>query len=105
MSDAVPEIRFIANLWTLVEHPSAGDEWSLAEKVGAVKEAGFDGVNHRGSAELHILLEQHGLEFSGLFDANDPSEYADLIRTQLECGSSTINVQLCDHDTPVEEAI
>jgi len=105
MSDAVPEIRFIANLWTLVEHPSAGDEWSLAEKVGAVKEAGFDGVNHRGSAELHILLEEHGLEFSGLFDANDPSEYADLIRAQLECGSSTINVQLCDHDTPVEEAI
>jgi len=45
MSDAVPEIRFIANLWTLVEHPSARDEWSLAEKVGAVKEAGFDGVN------------------------------------------------------------
>ena len=38
MSDAAPEIRFIANLWTLVEHPSAGDEWSLAEKVGAVKE-------------------------------------------------------------------
>lgn len=105
MSDSAPEIRFVANLWTLVEHPSGQDEWSLAEKVAAVKEAGFDGINHRGSSELHVLLEEHGLEFSGLFDANDPVEYADLIRAQLECGSSTINVQLCDHDTPVAEAV
>ena len=50
MSDSAPEIRFVANLWTLVEHPSGQDEWSLAEKVAAVKEAGCDGINHRGSA-------------------------------------------------------
>ena len=102
---ASPRIRFIANLWTLVGHPSPEAEWSLAEKVKAIKEAGFDGVNHRGRPELKKLLDQYGLEFSGLFDADDPAEYAALIRAQLECGSTTINVQLCDHDTPLEEAI
>lgn len=105
MSDLVPEIRFIANLWTLHQHPCEQAEWSLAEKVAAVKEAGFDGVNGRGSAELKVLLEDYDLEFSGLFDANNPAEYADLIRAQMDCGAKTINVQLCDHDTPVEEAV
>ncbi|MEC9054004.1 MAG: xylose isomerase [Verrucomicrobiota bacterium] len=105
MSDSPAEIRFIANLWTLVEHPSASGEWTLSEKVAAVRDAGFDGINDRGSEELRVLLDEHGLEFSGLFDANDPAGYADLIRAQVECGSSTINVQLCDHDTPVAEAV
>ncbi len=101
----VPEIRFVANLWTLTGYPSPNGEWSLEEKVSAIKDAGFDGVNDRGSEKLRGLLEKHELGFSGLFDANDPAEYRDLIRAQMDCGASTINVQLCDHDTPVVEAV
>ena len=67
MSNSPAEIRFIANLWTLVEHPSASGEWTLSEKVSAVRDAGFDGINDRGSEELRVLLDEHGLEFSGLF--------------------------------------
>ena len=104
MSSA-PRIRFLANLWTLWDHPSAESEWTLEEKVRAIKEAGFDGINYHASAELGALLKEYELEFGGLFDANDPAEFASLIRAQLECGSTTINVQLCDHDTPIEEAI
>ncbi|NIP96203.1 MAG: xylose isomerase [Akkermansiaceae bacterium] len=103
--DPLPRIRFIANLWTLVEHPSPEAEWSLEEKVEAIAEAGFDGVNHPGSPELKALLDDCDLAFSGLFDANDPADYASLIKAQLDCGATTINVQLCDHDTPAEEAI
>jgi hypothetical protein len=100
-----PSIHFIANLWTLGEHPSAESEWSLEEKIVAVKEAGFAGVNHGATPELKTLLKQYDLAFSGLFDACDPADFASLIKAQVECGSTTINVQLCDHDTPVEEAI
>jgi hypothetical protein len=100
-----PSIHFIANLWTLEEHPSAESEWSLEEKIVAVKEAGFAGVNHGATPELEALLARHDLAFSGLFDASDPAEFAALIKAQVDCGSTTINVQLCDHDTPVEEAI
>ena len=100
-----PSIHFIANLWTLGEHPSAESEWSLEEKIVAVKEAGFAGVNHGATPELKTLLKRYDLAFSGLFDACDPADFASLIKAQVECGSTTINVQLCDHDTPVEEAI
>ncbi len=102
---STPEIHFIANLWTLVEHPSSECEWTLEEKLKAVKAAGFQGVNHPGTPELKELLDQHELGFSGLFDANDPAEFAALIKAQVDCGSTTINVQLCDHDTPLEEAV
>ena len=105
MNRNFPEIRFAANLWTLSEHPSSRAEWTLEEKVAAIKDAGFDGVNDRGSDQLRALLESYELGFSGLFDANDPAEYGELIEAQLRCGASTINVQLCDHDTPVSEAI
>lgn len=102
---SAPRIQFLANLWTLWDHPSVEGEWSLTEKVLAIKTAGFDGVNYRASAELKTLLVEHELVFGGLFDACDPTEFADLIKAQLDCGSTTINVQLCDHDTPVEEAV
>lgn len=104
-SPALPRIHFIANLWTLVGHPSEADEWTLEEKIKAISEAGFDGVNDRGRPELKALLEKYGLSFSGLFDADDPSEFASLIAAQVDCGASTINVQLCDHDTSIDEAI
>ena len=105
MATVFPEVRFVANLWTLSDYPSADLEWNLEEKVRAIKNAGFDGVNDRGSDHLRDLLEKYDLGFSGLFDANDPADYGSLIRAQMACGASTINVQLCDHDTPVDEAI
>jgi hypothetical protein len=102
---SAPRIVFIANLWTLVEHPSASSEWSLETKLQAIKEAGFAGVNWKGSPEIASLLRSFGLRFSGLFDASDPNDFERLIREQMDASAETINVQLADHDTPVEEAI
>ena len=39
-----PVLRHVANLWTLMGHPSPENEWSLEQKLSAIKEAGFDGV-------------------------------------------------------------
>ena len=90
-SSSLPRIHFIANLWTLVGHPSEAGEWTLEEKIKAISEAEFDGVNDRGCPELKTLLEKYDLGFSGLFDADDPSEFASLITAQMDCGASTIN--------------
>ena len=38
-----PILRHIANLWSLVGYPSPKKEWSLEQKLRAVKAAGFDG--------------------------------------------------------------
>lgn len=100
-----PRMLFVANLWTLMEHPSAAAEWSLERKFQALKEGGFDGVNWKGSPEIAQLLHSFGLRFSGLFDASAPQEFAPLIRAQMDAGAETINVQLANHDTPVAEAI
>ena len=100
-----PRVHFVANLWTLVGHPTPEAEWSLEQKFEAIKEAGFDAVNWFANPELKPLLDRFDLKFAGLFDANDPADYAALIRAQLDCGATTINVQLCDHDTPLDEAV
>ena len=34
-----PVLRQIANLWTLVRHPSRETEWTLDEKLRAIKDA------------------------------------------------------------------
>src|ERR1700712_1006239 len=60
-----PVLRHIANLWTLMGHPSRGSEWSLDEKVSAMKDAGFDGVCWAPSPELHEGAQRHGLTFVG----------------------------------------
>ena len=39
----MPRISHIANLWSLVGHPSKAKEWSLEKKIKAVADAGFDG--------------------------------------------------------------
>ena len=39
----MPNIAHIANLWSLVNHPTAATQWSLDKKIKAVKAAGFDG--------------------------------------------------------------
>ena len=56
-----PVLRHIANLWTLMQHPSAEDEWTLEEKLEVMKDAGFDGVCWAGSQELHDGAVRLGL--------------------------------------------
>ncbi len=105
MIDQPPRIYFIANLWTLTNHPSAAAQWSLKQKFQAVQDAGFDGVNWAANPEVAGLLKEFGFQFSGGFDCSRESQFEPLIRAQMEAGAATINVQLANHDTPVDEAI
>ena len=100
-----PRIIFIANLWTLMEHPSAEAEWSLEKKLEAVKDAGFDGVNWFVEPATTALLQKFELKFSGMFNFPREEDFAALIQAQMDAGAETINVQLGQHDTPVEEAV
>jgi len=105
MSASHPHLLFIANLWTLVEHPSTVAEWSLEQKFQAIKDADFDGVNWRAGAQINQLLKKFGFRFSGMFDFPCDTRLERLISEQMEADAETINVQLGDHDTPTEEAI
>ncbi|HWA87273.1 MAG TPA: hypothetical protein VG710_13680 [Opitutus sp.] len=94
-------VAFIANLWTLVGHPSPANEWSLERKLRAIADAGFDGITTRLTPEHRRLAGKHGLKhLIGYISSSDPAEFAGRIREQKEGGALHINVQMDDHDTP-----
>ncbi|WP_438480512.1 sugar phosphate isomerase/epimerase family protein [Oleiharenicola lentus] len=97
----MPHIAHIANLWTLVGHPSLKKEWSLDKKIKAVADAGFDGITTAVTPEHRRLAEKHGLaHILGFISSDNPDDFAKLIRDQKEGGAVHINVQMDDHDTP-----
>jgi sugar phosphate isomerase/epimerase len=97
----MPQIAHIANLWSLVGHPSPKKEWSLERKIKAVAAAGFDGFTTAVTPEHRRLAEKHGLKhILGFISSSNPADFARLIRAQKEGGAVHINVQMDDHNTP-----
>lgn len=97
----MPSLAHIANLWTLVGHPSPAREWSLDRKLRAITAAGFDGITTRLTPEHRRLAEKHGLRhLIGFISSDQPEEFAALLRSQKEGGAVHINVQMDNHDTP-----
>lgn len=99
-----PRIVFAATLWSLTEHPSPKREWSLAMKMRAISEAGFDAVAARAGPEHRRPLDRFGLRLGGVFSSSDPREFRKLIRKQRDAGAEVINVQIGDDFTPVDTA-
>jgi len=100
-----PRLVHIANLWSLVGYPPGKKEWSLEQKIAAVKEAGFDGFTTLLDAKHAQLASKHGLCTIGYFASGKPSDFRSLIQQNGDAGALRINVQLADHDTPVEKAV
>jgi hypothetical protein len=100
-----PVLHHIANLWTLVQHPSKEGEWSLEQKLGAIKEAGFDGVCWAGSPELHEGTKRLGLIFVGGMSSGKAAEFPRLLKELKDTGAHHVNVQLADEDTLTPEAL
>ncbi|MEY2429149.1 MAG: hypothetical protein QOJ40_2034 [Verrucomicrobiota bacterium] len=100
-----PVLRHIANLWTLVWHPTKGKEWSLEHKLRAIKEAGFDGFTTQLTPGHARLGDKLGLIRVGYFSSGNDKELARLLRQQKGAGAVHINVQLGDHDTPTNIAV
>jgi hypothetical protein len=100
-----PVLRHIANLWSLVDYPTAQKPWALEQQIAAIKDAGFDGFTTSATRRHARLAEKYGLVILGSFSSAKSSEFRRLIQQNLDAGALHINVQLADHDTPVEESI
>lgn len=97
----MPKISHIANLWSLVGHPSPKKEWTLDRKIKAVAEAGFDGITAALTPDHRRAAEKYGLkDLLGFISTGNPDEFERMLREQKESGAVHINVQLDDHDTP-----
>ena len=79
-----PILRHIANLWTLMGHPTKAAEWSLDEKLAAMKAAGFDGVCWGGSPELRDGCRKHGLIFIGGMASGNVADFPRLLQEQKD---------------------
>jgi hypothetical protein len=100
-----PTLRHIANLWTLMQHPSRDEEWSLDQKLGAIKEAGFDGVCWAGSPELCEGAKRHGLIFVGGMASGNAEEFPELLEDLKRYGAHHVNVQLAADDVLTPDAL
>jgi hypothetical protein len=100
-----PVLRHIANLWTFMGHPSRENEWSLEQKLQAIKEAGFDGVCWAGSAELFRGCQQFGLMFVGGMASGNSTEFPRLLSDLKDFGAHHVNVQLAGDETLTPEAV
>jgi len=101
----MPQLAQIANLWTLVGHPSKRREWSLDAKVAAIAAAGFDGLADRLTATHRRLADKYGLpHLLGFFATDNATEFESLLRGQMIGGATHINVHLGRHDTPPDLA-
>lgn len=104
-SQMMPVLRHIANLWTLMNHPSRESEWTLDEKLRAIRDAGFDGVCWAPSAELADGARRYGLTVVGGMASANALEFPGLLRDLKDAGAVHINVQLGRHDTLTPEAL
>ena len=95
-----PEIVMCAALWSMIAWPSAKREASPAQKMKAVKAAGFDGICGFITPELKGLADAQGLRLMSGFDAKSASDAMPRLKAQKELGVRFINIQLMNHDTP-----
>ena len=100
-----PVLRHIANLWTLMQHPSRETEWPLDRKLEAIKEAGFDGVCWAGSPELHAGAKRLGLIFVGGMASGSAKEFPGLLADLKKFGAHHLNVQLAGDEVLTPEAV
>lgn len=88
-----------------MNHPSAGSEWTLEEKLRSIREAGFDGVCWAPIPGLAEGLRRYGLIFVGGMASANVQDFAGLLRDLKDAGALHINVQLGRHDTLTPEAL
>ena len=100
-----PQLHLIAAAWSLTNYPSAEKQWSWEKKVKAAKEAGFVGMSAGVVPELTQALRQHKMALVGGIDVGEVGEAEAKLRAFKDAGAVHVNVQLCDHDTPIAKAV
>jgi hypothetical protein len=98
-------LRHVANLWTLMQHPSRQREWTLNEKLDAIQAAGFDCVCWAPSPELTEGLKRRGLIFVGGMASGNVAAFPALLDELREAGTLHVNVQLGGDELPTDDAL
>jgi hypothetical protein len=102
----MPQLRTFANLWTLWDHPAAGPtEWSLAQKIGAIADAGFHGVMGEPRAGVGPLAHAHNLSYIAFQRLDAPDDFSAALSVCRDEGATAVQVHLGWHDTDSDAAL
>ena len=100
-----PQLHLVAAAWSLTNYPSAEQQWSWKKKVKQAKKAGFVGMSAGAVPELVEALRDNDMALIGGVDVGEVGEAEPKLQIFKEAGAVHINVQLCDHDTPIAKAV
>jgi hypothetical protein len=95
-------LLLFASLWSLRQYPTKSREWSWPRKFAAIRAAGFDGVF---SPPIPELAERAGLLYLAVTSVGPATPTAPTFAAARELGAIGLDVQLCDHDTPLRGAL
>ena len=100
-----PKIYHIASLWTLSGYGDQSSEWSMEQKLNAIRTAGFDGFAGRVSQVTREIVDQSGLIFCAIHDIGEESNIQAELEQIKAVGAVCVNVQMLDHDSPTDIAV
>ena len=99
-------LRTYANLWTLWDHPQRGPaEWSLAQKIAAVADAGFHGVMGEPGQGIGALAKKNNLRFLAFHRLDETHNFHDVLSQCREENATVLQVHLGWHNTPADTAL
>ena len=105
MAKRKPSLKLCAAAWTLTNYPSEKKQWSRDDKGKAAKDAGCDGFSAGAQPEIVEACNKHGLQLVGGGDVATVDEAGPKMELFKKAGAKHVNVQLCDHDTEIPEAV
>ena len=78
----------------------------MKRKIREIAKAGFDAVAlHWNTKGIERMVRDEGMEVHGAADIGKLADVQPRLEALAAIGARTVNVQLCDHDTPTAEAL
>ncbi len=102
---ARPIIRHLATLGTLAGYGDRRGPWTVEQKLGKIRNAGFDGFVGRITLVNADQVAQSGLLFACTTDLNGIAEIRPKLKAIRAAHARVVNVQMLDHDTPTRRAV
>jgi hypothetical protein len=95
-------LLLFASLWTLRQYPTRAREWTWARKFAAIREGGFDGIF---SPPVPAMAQRGSLQYLAVTSIGSGMDPRPAFAAARELGALAMDVQLCDYDTPLAEAV
>jgi len=95
-------LLLFASLWSLRQYPTKAREWSWARKFAAIRDAGFDGVF---APPIPALAERGSLRYLAVSSIGVDTKFEPTFAAARDFGAVAMDVQLCDYDTPLAQAV